>query len=341
MPASSYLRSLLVTRSDYRPAVAAGPKPVYGDQTDTLIRLLSHARDSELCTQHVARMIAQQRPPSEILNTLCEYIGSSRDDRQVIFLLLDGGEWNVAAKGDLTHRSEAAFARLDPSRLSEILLMTESACAGCREYPFEQGWARQLCSGTGELLGMMVGLSDGASLPFGLYATRIASVCSLAILAIEQANLVEELTFKADVIRKQLAIEAALKERAQAANRAKSEFLANMSHEIRTPMNGDHRHAGPRAYGEPTPKTHAGISKSRNLRRSRFWPFINDILDLSKIEAGRLKIDPVVFSPRSLAEETLRLVRRAAQAKGLKLDCDISVAVPRRSWRTRCASARS
>jgi diguanylate cyclase (GGDEF)-like protein len=60
------------------------------------------------------------------------------------------------------------------------------------------GWARHLFSGTGELLGIVVGLGDGPMVPSGIHATRVESICRLATLAIEQRNLLDDLAFKAD-----------------------------------------------------------------------------------------------------------------------------------------------
>jgi diguanylate cyclase (GGDEF)-like protein len=69
---------------------------------------------------------------------------------------------------------------------------------GQLESSFEGGWARHLFSGTGELLGLMVGLRGGPALPYGVHAARVESACRLAVLAVEQTNLIGELAFKAD-----------------------------------------------------------------------------------------------------------------------------------------------
>ena len=108
---------------------------------------------------------------------------------------------------------------------------------------------------------------------------------------------------------------------ADAANEAKSAFLANVSHEIRTPMN-------------------AIIGLTRMLRRQGAAPaqegrlqqletsgqhllaLVNDILDLSKIEAGRFELHVADFALRRTVDEVVALVRPQAEAKGLPLECD-------------------
>jgi two-component system cell cycle sensor histidine kinase PleC len=117
------------------------------------------------------------------------------------------------------------------------------------------------------------------------------------------------------------------KVRAEGANQAKSEFLANMSHELRTPLNAINGFSeimvaemyGP--VGEPRYKDYARdiLSSGQHL-----LALINDILDMSKIEAGKmnLRFEPVALE--DVAEDALRLVRNRAEAAGLSLRLDFS-----------------
>jgi len=111
-----------------------------------------------------------------------------------------------------------------------------------------------------------------------------------------------------------------LSQAAHAANLAKSRFLATMSHEIRTPMNGilgmaqllllpDLQDAERRDYARTI------LSSGQTL-----LTLLNDILDLSKIEAGKFELHPTVFNPDSLLRETCNLFAGNAQAKNLQLD---------------------
>ncbi|MEY8875705.1 MAG: PAS domain S-box protein [Leptothrix sp. (in: b-proteobacteria)] len=115
---------------------------------------------------------------------------------------------------------------------------------------------------------------------------------------------------------------------AQAATIAKSAFLANMSHEIRTPMNAIVGFAHLLKRSPLTPEQRARLDKlcqaSEHLRT-----LIDDILDLSKIEAGKLVLECVDVQPRALLDEACALIGEQARAKGLRLDLD-TASVPDR-----------
>lgn len=114
---------------------------------------------------------------------------------------------------------------------------------------------------------------------------------------------------------------------AEQANRTKSEFLATMSHELRTPLAGM---TGIIDLLETTGLTAQQQDYIDNLRSSSqgLLALLNDILDLSKIEAGRLELESRPFDPDGVAREILQLFRANANAKGLALNMNVSEGVP-------------
>ncbi len=114
---------------------------------------------------------------------------------------------------------------------------------------------------------------------------------------------------------------------AESANRAKSEFLANMSHEIRTPMNGIMGMAQLLEYTQPTDEQKEYLAAIRTSADS-LLTLIDDILDLSRIESGKIELERRDFSLRSSINEVIKSQNPLIQGKGLSIGTDISPAVP-------------
>jgi len=133
-------------------------------------------------------------------------------------------------------------------------------------------------------------------------------------------------------ITAQREIEASLrraKESADHANRMKGEFLATMSHEIRTPMNG--------VLGALTLVDGPNLDEEQRqmlevARRSgnALLTILDDILDLSKLEAGKVEVEPVDFDLRAMLEDTVALLQPSASGRGLGFTLDVAAAVPAR-----------
>ena len=121
---------------------------------------------------------------------------------------------------------------------------------------------------------------------------------------------------------------AQLREAAEAASRAKSEFLANMSHEIRTPLNGIIALVDLLGRSPSLTDEERSWTETVNLSAATLLSLLSDILDISKVEAGKLEIERIPFSPATVLEEAAEILGPKAREKSLELVADTAPDVP-------------
>jgi signal transduction histidine kinase/ActR/RegA family two-component response regulator len=137
-------------------------------------------------------------------------------------------------------------------------------------------------------------------------------------LNVFRRNALEKRRVEDELMQSRIAVEAA-----EAASRIKSQFLANMSHEIRTPLNGV---LGMVQVMETEAQTPLQSERLKTIRDSgqALLQVLNDVLDLSKIEAGEIDLAEAEFDVADLARRTCAAFSGAAASRGLKLDCVVA-----------------
>mgnify|MGYP000923129120 CR=1 FL=1 len=151
-------------------------------------------------------------------------------------------------------------------------------------------------------------------------------LASLLMAELEQTRL--QLLEKNNALEAQTRKLATAIEKGQAADRAKDLFLANISHEIRTPLQGIIGMTELALESGLTPEQHDYLASIRSCS-DFLLELINDVLDFSKLQAGKLELSPVLFDLRDTLFSALRAVAVQAHKKGLELICDVDPAAPR------------
>ncbi len=141
----------------------------------------------------------------------------------------------------------------------------------------------------------------------------LEDLCIQIAIAIQQATLIQELKIA--------------KEKAEEATKIKSAFLANMSHEIRTPMNGILGMADLLSYNNLDPQSLSFVEIIKNSGQN-LLSLINDILDLSKLEAGQIELEIREFDLIKFGQEIYQFFSHQSQKKELQLNYEIEANLP-------------
>jgi signal transduction histidine kinase/CheY-like chemotaxis protein len=170
----------------------------------------------------------------------------------------------------------------------------------------------------------------------GFMGAKLVDVrgCTVGSIIVSDKEGGEDFSQEDETLLRQLALITSLalqhiesRTAAEAASIAKSQFLANMSHELRTPMNAILGMTD-LALGEIIPPMVRDYLQTARESAGLLLEFLNDILDLSRLEAGRFDLDSTLFSLHKAVEQVVKTLRVRAREKGLVLICDLPSRVP-------------
>jgi two-component system sensor histidine kinase/response regulator len=245
-------------------------------------------------------------------------------DKQKTFLnsLIEHNPVAIAAveADQMVRMCNPAFERLFQYQQQEVVgrRLLELVAAGEQRVE-AQAAARENSEGRAVHLVTRRSRSDGSLVDVEIFGVPIPSSGDLPGSLVLFQDITERKQAEEELLRAKLT--------AEAANRAKSEFLANMSHEIRTPMNGI------LGMTELVLDTELDSEQRNYLNMAKtsadsLLSLINDILDYSKIEAGKLEIDVIDFNLADSLGDTMKTLSLRAHEKGLELAFQIEPDVP-------------
>ena len=193
-----------------------------------------------------------------------------------------------------------------------------------------QALARYLATGKGSMVGKRIEVtamrSDGTEFPVELSLTSISTKARPMITAyirdLTEQKKQEEIRERGRELEEQNL-------RIQEANRLKSEFLANMSHELRTPLNAVIGFAEVLIDGKAGPTNPVQQEYLNDILTSgqHLLQLINDVLDLAKIEAGKMELNPETFSMKKIVDEVSAIMRPIASKRNITIIVEASAQV--------------
>jgi signal transduction histidine kinase len=310
--------------------VARKSRKIDGSKVRELEKLLADALEQQTATSDILRMISQSRTDAQpVFETIAAAALKLCSASSANVFTFDGQLLQLAALAIVNPEGADATRKLfprppgrDTAAGRAVLARSVVAIPDVLEDPDFAHGAAALASDMRSMLDVPL-MREGS--PIGAIAVGrpepgrfpdqqialLRTFADQAVIAIENARLFREIEDKS----RQL----------ETASRHKSEFLANMSHELRTPLNaiiGFSEVLSERMFGEINDKQAEYLGDILESGR-HLLSLINDILDLSKIEAGRMELEPTDFDLPTAIENALILVRERAQRRGITLGCTV------------------
>ena len=248
-----------------------------------------------------------------------------QESGELVRLLLDGAPeaiYGIDVDGNTTFCNAACLRMLGYETAAELLgknmhVLAHHTKTDGTPYPVEE-CSIYVALKTGHeahIDGEMFWRKDGSCFPVECWSRPIRRAGAIIGSVVTYIDITER-KLAEQVLRN-------AKAAAEEGNRAKSEFLANMSHEIRTPLNGVIGMTELALGTDLTAEQREYLSTVK-LSADSLLSVIDDVLDFSKMEAGRSELEVSDFDLRGILETTLRTLALAADRKGLELLCEVS-----------------
>ncbi len=278
------------------------------------ISLMSDARGTPVGFRGLARDITERRQMEETLR-------QSEERYRSIIEQMDDGYFETDLAGNLTFLNEAVCKHMGYSQ-AELLGMNDA------QYTDEKN-AKAVYAAFNQIYRTGIPVKGFDFEVIKKDGSRFCNEISASLIRNSEGSPIGFRGISRDITQRKLAEEELKKTKAaaEAANAAKSEFLANMSHEIRTPMNG--------VIGMSELLLDTALSPEQRqfteiIHHSSvsLLSILNDILDLSKIEAHKLNLEKLDFNLRVMVEDIAEMTAISAQDKGLEMTALIDPDVP-------------